>query len=114
GQLLIAAGGMTENPALIIAGVIACIAMLPQFFLFLFYLRKLALRIPNDALASQCMIVMIGLPAAVGLMIGTLAYGLMTKSMGTGIMGVCVGAIALVVFGIWYIILLIWFNRSLA
>ena len=108
------AGVFMENPLLILTGAASNIAAaVPQFFLLLFYIRTLALRIPNEALATQCLIVMIGLPGSLAMIGGALAFMGMTRIMGMGIIGILTGACAVIGFVIWYIVILVWFQKQL-
>lgn len=113
GALSIAAGVMLENPLLVLGGVGAVAAAIPQFFLFLLYLRTLIKRIPNDPLATECMIVMIGLPASF-IVIGIAAIqGAALRSASVGLSGLCLGGCSVVVFAIWYLRILIRFQKDL-
>ena len=114
GGITMIAGVFMENPLLMMAGAAANVgASVPQFFLLLFYIRTLALRIPNDSLATHCLIVMIGLPGSLALIGGAVAFMGMTRIMGMGIMGICAGGCAVIGFAIWYIVVLVWFQKSL-
>jgi hypothetical protein len=113
GETGAAVGVLMDNIPIKTAGTIISIASIPQTFLLLFYIRKLALRIPNEWLAVNCIIVMIGLPGALGLSIGGALYAMWLGNFGVGFIGSGVGVCSLVVFCFWYIILLIWFQSAL-
>jgi pSer/pThr/pTyr-binding forkhead associated (FHA) protein len=110
--LSVATAQLMGNPALLLGGL-ADLAGIPQFFLFLLLLRILALRLPNETLATQCLVVMIGLPASIAVMFGGTIYIAMTRSVGFGTIGVCASACGIIVFAIWYLVILVWFQRSL-
>ncbi|HEV8604543.1 MAG TPA: FHA domain-containing protein [Tepidisphaeraceae bacterium] len=112
GGLSLAAANLLENPMLALGGF-ALFAAIPQFFLLLLYLRILAQRIPNDTLATHCLIVMIGLPSTiVGVIVVAILSGV-TRSAAPGLLGLCTGACAILTFAIWYLVIVIWFQRSL-
>jgi hypothetical protein len=114
GALSMVAGLFMEHPLLIIGGLIAyVVAAVPLFFLLLLYIRTLALRIPNESLATHCMIVMIGLPGTIALIGGSVALMGRSAIMGMGMVAMCGGGCAIVGFAIWYIAILIWFQKSL-
>jgi hypothetical protein len=114
GAISLVAGTFMENPLLVLGGIAGyVIAAIPEFFLLLFYIRTLALRIPNDSLATQCLIVMIGLPGAIALIAGAAVFLGPKAIQGMGIAGICTGVCAIVVFAIWYIVILVWFQKSL-
>ena len=114
GILALAAGALMENPLLVIGGAIGYVLFaIPQFFLLLLYIRTLALRIPNESLATHCLIVMVGLPGSIALIAGAAAFMGVGRVMGLGIMGICSGVCAIVTFAIWYIAILVWFQKSL-
>jgi hypothetical protein len=112
GELLAVAAGFVGNMRLILVGAFLAFMIVPQTGLFLFYLRRLALRLPNYALAVNIVIVMIGLPALLAMTVGGAFFAATFRSpvmlMLTGLGGI----IGLVIFRIWYLILLIWFNKS--
>jgi hypothetical protein len=112
GGVSVAAAELLNNPAMMLGGL-ATLAAIPQFFLLLLYLRVLALRIPNENLATHCMIVMIGLPASIAVIVGGGIYMTVSHSLGFGMFGICSGVFAVVTFAIWYLIILIRFQRSL-
>ncbi|HEV8292265.1 MAG TPA: FHA domain-containing protein, partial [Tepidisphaeraceae bacterium] len=91
GGLSAAAGQLLNNPLMMLGGIATVVAFIPQFFLFLLYLRILALRIPNESLANHCMIVMIGLPASIALVGGTIVFMGMGRVMAFGVFGICTG-----------------------
>ncbi|HLL90918.1 MAG TPA: hypothetical protein VK324_16575, partial [Tepidisphaeraceae bacterium] len=87
-------------------------ATIPATALFLLYLWKLATRIPNKPLAVNVLIVMIGLTGVLIGTVGGVAFGAASGSAGTAIFAGIAGIVLLIVFRIWYLGLLIWFNRS--
>jgi hypothetical protein len=103
-------GGKAAPQAAI--GLLLLLAAVPEFFLLLWTLRKLAIRLPSPALALNASIVMIGLPAVTLVTVSAMAMGAYTKSPVVMILTGVGGLIGLIVFRIWYIILLIWFNKS--
>ncbi|HEV8379823.1 MAG TPA: FHA domain-containing protein [Tepidisphaeraceae bacterium] len=114
GALSMVAGLFMEHTMMIIGGLIAyAAAAIPLFFLLLLYIRVLALRIPNDSLATHCMIVMIGLPATIAIIGGSVVIMGRGAIMGMGMVTVCGGVCAIVGFAIWYLAILIWFQKSL-
>jgi hypothetical protein len=113
GGLSLALAALTGNPLLLLGGL-AMLAAIPQFFLLLLYLRLLALRIPSETMASHCLIVMIGFPATLIVVGVGLVLTIRTHSIAPGLLGMCGAACAVLGFVIWYIAILIWFQRSLA
>ena len=112
GGLSVAASTLLNNPALLLGGL-AALAVIPQFFLELLYIRILAKRIPNDTLATQCMIVMVGLPAAIALVGTGFIWAIMGHGQAFGAMGLCVGGCSIFLFAVWYLVILVWFQKSL-
>jgi hypothetical protein len=86
-------------------------------FLFLFYLRKLAARLPNPAMAISCIIVMIALPVSLGMIVVSSFMAALGAASGAG-GGPGVPAAAgagfwIMGLSLWaYISILFWFNRS--
>jgi hypothetical protein len=120
GDVLRCFGTLIGVGPLEIAGLIIGAVWIPQLFIFLLYLRSLALRIPDPALAVNALIVMIGLPASVGLLLAVTA-AIAIQYSGVAPTGASLGVLALVllagiggsfVFMLWYIILLAWFKAS--
>jgi hypothetical protein len=112
GEVLAIAGVLLENDVLKLPGGILYLMIVPQTFLFLYYLRRLAVRIPSTALAINIVIVMVGLPLALLATVGGVLLAAISNSPGMAILTGAVGVLALIVFRIWYLILLIWFNKS--
>ena len=112
GELAVLVGGFAKNAQLVFLGVLLAIMIVPQTGLFLFYLRRLALRLPNDALALNIAIVMIGLPTLLAITVGAAFFVATSRSPALLILTGISGLIGLVIFRIWYLILLIWFNKS--
>ena len=116
GEIMIVLGGVMENVSMMLPGAALALAAIPLFFLFLFYLWKLALRLPNRALAANALVVMVGLPVSAAMVM----IGVITALLGSAapigatrsLAIMVVAAMAFVVFRIWYVILLIWFNKS--
>jgi len=99
-------------PLMIVAIALAIVGVAGYFALFV-YGRRLALRIPDDGLARQTMIVMWGVVACYGFAIVMIGVGVAATSaaspgagMGTLVGIACAVGIALLVFGIWSIVLL--------
>jgi hypothetical protein len=112
GAISVAMGSLMENPLMLLGGF-ALLAAIPQFFLFLLYLRILVKRIPNDSLAMECMIVMIGLPSCIVLIAISAMQGAMTRSASIGLSGICVGVCGTLIFALWYLSILIRFQKDL-
>lgn len=85
---------------------------LVQFIVFMIFLRKMALRIPYDSLATQVTIVMFGLGACILVMVGGGIVAVVSGSAGAAA-GACFALIGLVVFRIWYIAILFQFNKAI-
>ena len=107
------------------AGGLVSLAGLPLFLVGFFalfvYLRGLATRIPDASLVGQTRTVMWGMAGCVGLFTFTAVLVLISENAGVSAGssaaafaagGGCLGAIALVVFGIWGFILMILFWGS--
>lgn len=121
GELIVLSGSFMESPDLFeeevgvgvssmqLIGVVLAAAVIPQTALFLFYLRRLALRIPNEGLAFCSMLVMVLLPTFMAIMAWS-AYKVMTTGEGWG-MGL-MALLGLLAMRLAYIGLLIWFNKS--
>jgi hypothetical protein len=112
GQLMAIVGAMSGNETLELMGGAVYLMVVPETFLFLFYLRRLALRIPNNGLAINATIVMIGLPALILMIAGGAFFAAATSSPGIALLTGAGGLLGVVVFRIWYLILLIWFQKS--
>jgi len=93
---IITAGGAFPLPWLLlwktraVAGRLRPMAASPILPLLL-YLRILVKRIPNDSLAMECLIVMIGLPSCFILIAISAMQGALTRSASFGLSGICVG-----------------------
>lgn len=105
--------------ALTLAGVVASVLLFLQ-------LRRLALRIPNDGLAQQTLVVMIGMNACLVLLVlGGLAVAAMMRAgpalanrglstVGQSLLAVgCAVGLALIVFGLWWVVLLFQYRKEL-
>jgi len=103
--------GQGLSPMRVLSSLLV-LSVVPETALFLYYLRRLALRIPSPGLAINAMIVMIGLPSVLLLMLGGGFFALAKGSPVAGLVSLCGGLIGLLVFRLWYIALLIWFNKS--
>ena len=115
GDIVIVLAVGSEGQPIHIIGLALSLAGVPQLFLFLLYLRYLALRVPNRALAANAIIVMVGLPASFAMLVIAGFYvALSSQVMGSAAMMAVAGLGGAVVFGIWYIILLIWFRHQFA
>ncbi len=126
----------TPGEVSMMSGIVAAIGMLLQLagvvmhFGFLVYLRRMAERIPDAVLASSTTKVMWGYPISIGIMLlGGLVValsGVFKPGMNPGVTGfsggpgamalgmfvpICVGGVGLVVFGLWYLILLVRYRR---
>jgi pSer/pThr/pTyr-binding forkhead associated (FHA) protein len=112
GELTAVGGTLLEDESMLTAGALLALMVVPQTFLFLFYLRRLAKRIPNEGLAINAVIVMIGLPLTLLAVFGGAVLSVMAGSSGLLLLSGFAGLIGLLVFRIWYIALLVWFNRS--
>jgi hypothetical protein len=112
GELIAVIATVLEDESMLIAGGFFALMVVPQTFLFLFYLRRLAKRIPNDGLAINAVIVMIGLPLMLLAVFGGAVLSVAVSSPGLLLLSGVAGLIGLLIFRIWYIALLIWFNRS--
>ncbi len=111
-QIVMGVASLSESGAGLIAGAAGYLLIIPETFLFLWYLMKLAIRLPNIGLAVNCAIVMIGLPAVLLGAAGGAFMGARTHSPGMMILSGIGGVLGLLLFRIWYIILLVWFNKS--
>ena len=112
---------MTPRHLLILCFVAAAALFLVGFFAMFVYLRGLAMRIPDASLVGQTRTVMWGMAGCVGLFTFTASLVLISENAGVrpgnsadalAAGGGCLGAIALVVFGIWGFILMILFWGS--
>jgi hypothetical protein len=139
-------GALGNNPnaavvtsgAALVLGSILSLAAIGTHFTFLMYLRRLALRIPNQKLANAARIVMCGFVICMGVLLlaGVLVAALASRNQGgggggpalgtagsgatgSGMMGVgvfgffaCFGGAGLIVFQIWYLIMLVRFRSA--
>jgi hypothetical protein len=116
GDVILGIGTLLDSMPMTIVGTVIALAAVPQLFLFLLYFRKLAMRIPNTAMAINAIIVMVGLPSSLAILLG----GALLLVLGGGAAGnattfalVALGGLGgLLLFGLWYIALLIWFRMS--
>jgi hypothetical protein len=119
------AGGNT-GVAMKIIGTVLTVAGVVQAFGELVYFRRFARRIPEPQLERSTTIVLWGLPAALGAcliggLIAVLAGGPAPGTPGSaaqsvalviGLPALCLGGLALLVFGLWYIGLLVSYRRE--
>lgn len=92
-------------------GFVLVICVVPQTGLFLFYLRRLALRLPNPGLAFGATLVMVGLPTLTAMVLYS-AYRAATTGLQEGIGAGLTAILGLIAMRLAYIGLLIWFNKS--
>lgn len=108
---------------LMVAGVIDALTAIPAlvgFVASLIYLRKLALRVPDESLASQTRIVMwgiigtvtLGIPAM--LVIVLLAVGGSSPAIAPIAACACFLGVGLLVFGIWWLVIMFRFRSVFA
>jgi hypothetical protein len=111
GSAVLTVGLMLENETIGVAGAILAIAQVPTIALLLFYIRRLALRIPNVPLAYSAVLLMIVMPVFVG-MAGWAAYqafhGAPGQALGFGLLAL----IGLFVCEVCRCGVLIWFSKS--
>jgi hypothetical protein len=112
GELLAILGSLAKSEQLTMVGGVVSLMVVPETFLFLFYLRRLALRLPNWGLAVNTAIVMIGLPTLILMIAGGAFFAAATRSPSIALLTGAGGLIGLLVFRIWYLVLLIWFQKS--
>jgi hypothetical protein len=105
-------GAHSGSTTLLVIGGILWLANIPQLGLFLWYLRKLAIRLPSPGLAMNALLVMVGLPLAFMLTVGGPILAGILHAPGLLVLSGLGGLLALAVFYIWYLILLIWFSKS--
>ncbi len=105
----------------IIAGIVSIVGTVALAL----YAQRLAMRIPNERLASQIRVVMIGYAVGLGLVImatiiiaasamGAAGTGGGMGGLGAGGVCACIGGLDIIVFGIWALVLIIWFRREMA
>ena len=124
GALQEAAAQLQTSQAMILAFVLEA-ALVPVWIVAYFgeflYYRRFARRIPDQRLARSTTIVMWGLATGAGLMGGAaltvaLVGGGGTGGAGAAIVGTatlgCAAAVALLVFGLWYVNLLLRYKRA--
>lgn len=134
GQLLnqVAGLGGGSSLTLIIVGQVLSLAAIVQAFGELVYYRRFARRIPDPKLERSTSIVLWGLPAATALLflggfVAALSGAASTFTGGPGTLGgatpsgfgfvggmifLCAGGAASLVFGIWYIVLLFSYRKA--
>jgi hypothetical protein len=132
-------GGL--GPAVLVAGGVMLLVGIVAHFGFFVYLRRFALRIPDDSLAAQTRTVMWGLVIGMVLLALTGIVAVVALGATAGLRGAapvagtptapaappappgplasltlgafgCGGGLALVVFGIWYIVLLFLYHGA--
>ncbi len=112
--LFIVSIGLNLGDAVIVAAVLdiagSLVAIVGFFALFTF-LRQLALRVPDDNLASQTRTVMWGLVIGYGAMFLGELFAL--ANVGAGELFACVAGPLLLVFGIWSLLLFDRYRRCL-
>lgn len=127
GEILQHTGAVSAHgSALIVVGVtLGGLTIIVSYFGEFIYLRRFARRIPNDGLARSTTFVMWGTLAAmasagfcllaVAIVSGASGGGAgeALGLMGAGVFG-CGGAVALLVFGVWYIRLLLQYREAFA
>jgi hypothetical protein len=112
------AGMFADMPALVVGGAAMLLAVPVHMFLFIFYLRKLAARLPNQAMAISCIIVMVALPTSLGMIMWGAISEAMNATAQAGGGGPEMPAAAgagfwIMGLSLWaYISILFWFNRS--
>lgn len=112
--------GVPIGVILALAGALAFVGVVAYFGEFIYY-RRFARRIPNARLARNTTTVMWGTVIALGLLalcgaivaLASLAGGGEIALAITGL-PLCGGLVALVVFGIWYIVLLVQYRTAFA
>jgi DNA-directed RNA polymerase subunit RPC12/RpoP len=111
GAILVATAALANQPGILIIGLGVAFAAIPLKWLMLFILRKIALRIGDDSLALQAMIVMWGLSFSLALVF--LGVFMAAATLQSGFWALpCIALIGLCVFGIWYVILVIRFMAA--
>ena len=111
GELLMIFGMLFNSAMLGNSGSYLWLASIPQTILFLFYLRRLALRLPNVGLANCALVVMIALPLVMGMIAWNVIRSINAARPDTVTTGVLI-ILAYLVFRGAFAGLLIWFNRS--
>lgn len=87
-----------------------CMLAVPAYmFLYLLYLCKLASRLPNSSMVASCILLMLALPASVGMVVFAAMGG---GSGASAAVTAGIGALIMKVALIAYVALLFWFDRS--
>jgi hypothetical protein len=114
--------GAIDRRVLIVALAIAGLSGVVNYFAIFTYARQLALRIPNLRLAGQTRIVMWGMVAVAVFAMLLLVSAMSTPASGarpprggdTLVLLACSAGLGTLIFGIWSLVLLLWFRRELA
>jgi hypothetical protein len=100
-----------KSPEVVSASGFCMLAVPVYMFLYLFYMRKLASRLPNTGMAVACILLMVALPTSLGMVL----YGAVTHALSGGAGGEVSATIVFFVMQIMllaYVGILFWFNRS--
>ena len=111
GGLLSGIGAMVENESLAAIGLLLTTAELAQTALFLFYLNRLSVRLPNPGLGFLCLLLMIATPIFMGVGLYA-AYQVMNGSADSAIGSGLLAIVGLLACRLGYVGSLIWFNKS--